>query len=195
MQELTPMTELDAINIMLSVIGEAPISSLDAEGLADVAIAKSTLKEVSRVFQTKGWHFNTEYDYPIAADQSGYCVLPSNTLKVDTYGRHAYKDYVQRGTKLYDRKNHTYNIGETTYVEIVFFLDFIELPQSARTYVAYKAAEEFQKRTRGDEELDNFTKQTMVEAWADTVSEECRASDANVFTHQPDAVMTLYRGR
>jgi hypothetical protein len=63
---LTLTTELDAVNLMLSTIGEAPINDLSASGLGDVAAAKTRLALTSRSIQTAGWHFNTEIDYELS---------------------------------------------------------------------------------------------------------------------------------
>jgi hypothetical protein len=58
---LTPMTELEAINDMLSAIGESPVASLDeASGVADAQIALQLLRRASRWLQKKGWHWNSE---------------------------------------------------------------------------------------------------------------------------------------
>ena len=46
----TPTTELEAVNIMLSTIGEAPVNNLDS-GLVDAETAETILKNVSRDVQ------------------------------------------------------------------------------------------------------------------------------------------------
>ncbi|UIL29739.1 hypothetical protein LZK75_11385 [Rhizobium leguminosarum] len=105
---LTPTTELEAINLMLSVIGESPVNTVEDTGLVDAVVARQILIQSSRDVQLVGWHWNTEIDYPIAASfPEGELTLPPNTLKVDTAGADAGLDLVQRGNRLYDRKNHT----------------------------------------------------------------------------------------
>ena len=52
------MTELEAINTLLSVIGEAPIDSLSdvtVNEITDSALARRTLQETSRDVQAEGW--------------------------------------------------------------------------------------------------------------------------------------------
>ena len=44
---LTPTSKIQAVNIMLASIGEAPVSSLDDATLADVSIAESILDETN----------------------------------------------------------------------------------------------------------------------------------------------------
>ena len=55
---LMALTELDAINLMLSSIGSDPVSDLD-ETDVDVANAKRILEDTSRNIQRQGWDFNT----------------------------------------------------------------------------------------------------------------------------------------
>jgi hypothetical protein len=46
--ELTPTTELEAVNVLLGAIGEAPISDLEALGNLYASQARDTLRAVSR---------------------------------------------------------------------------------------------------------------------------------------------------
>ncbi|MCQ1856388.1 hypothetical protein, partial [Neorhizobium galegae] len=62
-----------------------------------------------------------------------------------------------RGQRLYDRRNHTFEIGKTVKVEIVFLLPFEELPEAARTYITIKAGRRFQEGQIGSELLSNFS--------------------------------------
>lgn len=164
MTAITLTSELDAVNLMLDVIGEAPVNTLETTKMTDVAKAKAALSELSRTVQSRGWHFNTEREYPLAADVDGNVNLPSNTLRFDVNYRSASLDLTQRGARLYDRENHTYNIGETVYVDIVFLLPWTDLPETARKYIAIRAARTFQKRQLGDEKADVFTAEDEQEA-------------------------------
>ena len=61
---ITPTSELDAINVMLSGIGESPINSLN-ELTSDVSMARNILLETSKELQLEGFSWNTEDDYRI----------------------------------------------------------------------------------------------------------------------------------
>jgi hypothetical protein len=54
----TPTTRLEAVNLMLSVIDEAPIHTLEVSGLADADVAQQILHEKLRSLQTRRWNFN-----------------------------------------------------------------------------------------------------------------------------------------
>ena len=55
-------TQLEAVNTMLSVIGETPTtdSIISANSSADVVMAVQILDEVTKEVEAQGWHFNTE---------------------------------------------------------------------------------------------------------------------------------------
>ena len=46
--------EIDAVNTILSTVGEPPVSTLDDALQSDASIAQNTLTEVSREVQTQG---------------------------------------------------------------------------------------------------------------------------------------------
>lgn len=57
------MTELDAVNEMLGVIGEPPVNTLEVIENVDVANALRILHKTSRYVQSKGWAWNTWTSY------------------------------------------------------------------------------------------------------------------------------------
>ena len=59
--QITPTTELQAVNTMLSTIGEAPVNSITGTTTVDVSVAKNILDETSMSVQSQGWNFNTNY--------------------------------------------------------------------------------------------------------------------------------------
>ena len=64
-------TELDAVNSILSGIGEAPVNSLSGPLPADVAVAVNTLKgNPQGGVQLERWHFSTEDGYAHSPNQS-----------------------------------------------------------------------------------------------------------------------------
>ena len=106
-------TELEAINIMLAAIGEAPVSSLTGLLPQDVAIAQSTLVETNRAVQSEGWSFNTEIDVTLTRNASNEIDIPVDVLRVDAnIHQHPTIDPIQRELKLYDRLNNTYTFEE-----------------------------------------------------------------------------------
>ena len=191
----TPTTELEAINTILSVIGESPISSLsEISSVADAVTAQSILSEVSRQVQTKGWHFNTEKEFELSPDvYSKEIVVPTNALRIDTMGDSRDVDVVQRGQRLYDRTRHTYQFETSLKCDIVIALPFTDLPQAARHYITIKAARIFQARTVGSEALYQFTSADERDAHLDLKRNEGITGDYNILTSNPTVFRSLIR--
>ena len=140
-------TELEAINIMLAAIGEAPVNSLIGTLPVDVKLAQSTLTEFNKEIQSEGWSFNTEIDVTLTRDGSNEISLPANVLRVDAnIHQHPTIDPIQRGLKLYDRLNNVYEFEEDLICTVVYFRPFIELTEPARRYINIKAARIFVDR-------------------------------------------------
>lgn len=151
---LTLSTELEAVNTMLSAIGEAPVNQLDTTTNAEARIAKQILDEVNRDIQSKGWHFNTEPEYTLTRTGDNELQLPSTCVRFDVKNAdYPDIDVVQRGSKLYDRKNHTFIFSQDLKGEIMFLLDFTDLPQPARSYIVARSSRIFQDRVVGSTEM------------------------------------------
>lgn len=177
---MTPTTKLEAVNIMLSSIGDAPVNSLTS-GLVDAEMAETILDATSRDVQSQGWHFNTEINFTLAQLASGEVPIPANCLKVDQIAGQSARDLIQRGRKLYDRNNHTFIIGESVKVDMVLLLDFEELPEAARRFVTLKAARVFQDRAVGSAELHGFQEKDEMRAWVEMKDAEADTADYSIF--------------
>lgn len=152
----TLTADLEAVNIMLSVIGEAPVNSIVGT-TADASIAHNILKEISREVQSKGWLCNTEYDVPLNRDNNDQIPLPTNTLRVQVQLIGANRTPVQRGNRLYDTQSRTYEFSSDLKGTIVYYLDFTDLPEVLRRYITIRAARVFQDRMMGAETTHAYT--------------------------------------
>lgn len=191
---VTPTSELEAVNLMLAVIGESPINTLNPPAVADAVIAQATLSEVSRAVQTPGWHFNIEEDFtltPTAFEKE--IQLPANCLRVSPTGPDKGADVAQRGNRLYDREKHTYQFTKPIKVNMVVLLPFDELPEAARYYIAVRAARVFQARTVGSDALYQFTAQDEAQALSSLRAAEGITGDYNMFTDSWSVAKILQR--
>ena len=179
---LSPTTELEAINTMLSTIGESPVNTVEDTGNVDVVIARQILQSVSREVQARGWHFNTEKNYTITPDSAGYLVLPNTVLKVDTVYPDSSKDVVVRGSRLYDREKHTYVFTDAVKVDMTILLTFDELPEVARNYVTIRASRIFQERVVGSDTLHAFNSQDEARAMVSLMEYEADTADLNILS-------------
>ena len=186
-QNPTPTTELQAVNQMLRAIGETPVSSLVDDFGLDVPSASATLSEISNAVQLEGWIFNTEYDYPLPRTTDGAISVPSNALNVDfDWRRSSGLEPVVRGSRVYDRKNHTYVFDKGLTAKIIFGLPFDELPEAARYYISYRACRKFQDTQTGSSDLHKFTLRDEMTARATFIEQHSDDQDLNMIRDTPE---------
>jgi len=188
-------TELEAVNIMLASIGESPINTLTGTLPVDARIAQSILSENNKAVQSEGWSFNTEINVVLVKDSSDNIALANNIIRVDpNIHDHPSVDAIQRGLKLYDRKNHKYTFDDDLKCTVVYYLDFDEIPEPARRYILIKAARIFIDRTVGDQSLRTYTQQDEVRARAVLMETDCNNADHNILRGDPSstAVISTY---
>jgi hypothetical protein len=161
----TPITELEAVNVLLSGIGEMPVSTIPTEDVTDASLAQDMIHRINREVQGMGLKCNTDYNYEISPDIDGYINIPTNALRVVSYYR--YNDYAVRARKLYDRYNQTFEFDDKVYVNITYFLNFTDLPEHVRHYIVIKAARRFQSESVGSPALEQFTADDEFEAKAE----------------------------
>ena len=78
----TRTTELEAVNTILSTIGEAPLSTLTGSLPVDGTTAKNILNEISREVQSAGWHFNTQYKVDLTRDTDNKVPIGTDVVRV-----------------------------------------------------------------------------------------------------------------
>lgn len=182
---LTPMTEIDAINDMLSLISESPVASLDeANQTVDAQIAMQILARENRAVQEIGWYWNTEHRQRFAPDLDGNIVLPTNTLDVrasDALAQRTYR-YTYRQGKLFDRTNQTFNVGQAVYLDVTYTIPFEDLPPTARRYIALLAGRKFENRMISDASAHKINYDDVILAKSDLLNEEAENQRMNVVT-------------
>lgn len=135
------LSELAAVNIMLSTIGSAPVNTISGTVSADVALAKNILEEVRLDVLLEGWNFNTLTEVEVSPESDGRIPLENNVLRVDLSDDY-YSDTnpVQRGGYLYNRKNQSFTWSAGLTLDFILDLPWDDLPQVARRYIAARAA-------------------------------------------------------
>ena len=181
---LSPTTKLEAVNTMLTSIGEQPIQNMnDLAGLSDASIAEQILDNVSRAIQSRGWIFNTDLDVQMPVDQYGEIKLSPDILRVDTTSRvrDGDTDIVERGRKLYDRQKQTFVFTTKVTVNQIKLLIFEDLPEPARRYISIRSARIFHDRVVGSGELHRFYQEDEMNAWQALLEYEGDVADYNIF--------------
>lgn len=176
--------ELDAINEILGSVGQAPVTELDPTN-PEVALAYTTLIDISKEVQAEGWVFNREFNYPVAVNSSKHIPIPDNVLQMDLsreFGNQRY-DTIMREGKLYDKLNHTYewDVDKTYSADIIWYFPFDDLPQPFRAYITAKAATRCATRMVGSTEL--MQQLSAQEGWrrSNCLEYECNQGDYTMF--------------
>jgi len=178
---LTPMTELEAVNILLAAIGEAAVSSLETATTVEVTQAKKLLSNVNRAAQQKGWHFNTEWDVVLTRDSDNRIPLSQSILSVYQPGQLMTIRGMSGDMYAYDLDNNTFtwtkNLNNAVTVTL---LDFIDSPNTFRQYVTTRAARIFQEEIIGQVSAETVNRQEEAEAYADLLDDDAERAGLNV---------------
>jgi hypothetical protein len=197
-------SKLSAVNTLLAIIGEAPVNSLNPPLVGDVALAESTLDEVSREVQGAGWSWNTMLYDSIPLDAStGQSQLPSNTLAV-RFNPLSYPSqrFVLRGLRLFDRVKNTYDLrgslgvavtGNTSdlVAEIIEELEWDSIPETGRRYIMIRAARMFSNRAMTSSSIEAYTAEDEKNALQTLKRTEDMAQNYNYISGPDD----MYGGR
>jgi len=182
-------TELEAVNKVLRMMGEAPVNSLAGQfGLAKQA--HDTLKETSRTIQSEGWSFNTDYERTLARTAGTNEIDLSSDIsrvKIDPY-EYPDNEVVQRGLKLYDRRKNTSVFTEDLKADVTYFLDWNDLPEHARQFIMTKAGRTLQEQILGSADLSKINITAEAEARSQFLEEETNAGDHNMIRGNPNHV-------
>ena len=174
-------SKLQAVNVILSNIGQAPTTTLDTTN-PQVSLAALILEQVSSDVQSEGWVFNTEQNYPFTPDMnSGEIVVPDNVLQIDQPWGTDY-NVVIRGGRLYDRNEHSFKWDETQYLTITWLFDFDDLPEAAKQYILTRASNLFAMRATGSTEVAKYSEREEANARAALMEYECNQGDYSVFS-------------
>ena len=194
------MTELEAINRMLSAIGQAPVTTVE-ETNPDVAICKRTLYQVSQEVQSEGWTFNTYYCEKVTPRSSDNRIVIRNVTPAT--GRDyciqmdlSYNTYYARdkesiakadGTSifLYNKTTQSYDWGtEPIEVDKVMYLSNLgTLPPAAYNYIVARASAAVSMRTVGDTNQYQILKEQEQYARTQLQQYETSQGDYTFFGH------------
>ena len=180
-------TELDAINQILSSVGQAPVTTLNLQN-PEVAIAVNTLREMSREAQLEGWTFNTERNYKMSPDAvTKKIAYPLNALALDSNTAKHADDYnlVRRSGFVYCLYHHTDQFSEDLYLDVLWEFTFSDLPPAFQAYVTAKAARMAATKMVGDPQLTELLAQQEATTRATLIEQECQQGDYSIFGH-PD---------
>lgn len=142
----------EAINIALSVVGEQLIENdVSIEGIYEAEVADLLIETTKTEILEEGWSFNTDENWEMTPDVNGYIVIPTIALRIDpsSTGTNA----VRKDGKLYDKANQTYIFESSVECDVIWDVDFDDLPIIMKQYITLKASRILYQRLVGDADM------------------------------------------
>lgn len=171
---ISRFTEVEAVNRVLSTVGGEKVSALTSLSFtADSAY--DALRDSMRDLMSHRWGFNTEIDVELTPNgsneidlsTSGYTgtYISAIDLEAEDAGD---LDVIVKGTKLYDRKTHSYTAftGSLYKATVSYYLQWEDLPEVVKSYVTAMAAKDFQAQMVGNPQMDAILTQKFFHARA-----------------------------
>ena len=176
-------TELDAVNQILSSVGQAPVTTLNLQN-PEVAIVLTTLREVNRQVQAEGWNFNVERGYTFTPDSvTKHITYPNNVLQLDTNTYEHRDDFqpIRRDGKLYDKYKHTYEWDKAVEADVTWLFNFEDVPPAIQLYIPARAARMAANKMVGDTGLFQLLQEQEVQTKAVAIEYDCNQADYSIF--------------
>jgi hypothetical protein len=177
-------TLLEAVNVCLENIGEQPIDNLENEQIQDARVAQRTILEVHKEGQTKGWSWNSEFNYPFERDtKDGVIKVPESVVGFSV-NRYAYNGRFQlRGVRVYDLLKRTFLIDlDTLEADVIFLLPWDSVPEAFNRWATIRAARIFSDRTLGSDALFKYTSKDEADAQAELERIELEQEQPNMLS-------------
>lgn len=174
------MSFLDAVNKVLAVTGDSPVSTLD-DSYIQSRIAQQMLERAQRDVLSQGWWFNEEESMELSPDLNGFITLAPNVIKISVIGDNG--GIIQRGQRMYDRANRTYTFTSSIPVDMVINLEWDELPQVARAYITDLACVRFNNNFYGAEDVKRVLEAELANSELEVKKADTDARDVNLLSN------------
>lgn len=144
--------ELEALNLVLSAIGESAVNTLDDSSNADVANIRRLLNSYNRRTQTRGWTFNTETTPLLPDYYSKRINFLGDWLSVlSPSGATVYRN---RGGYVYDINSRSDTFEQPITVELITLCPYNEMPEVFQQWIVAMTSRKFNMSFFGDDSLD-----------------------------------------
>ena len=182
-------TLLEACNVLLTNVGEQPVDSLDNQQIQDARVAESTILELHKEGQIRGWTWNRESSYPFERDvSSGKVVVPANVVNFTVNPYRWDGRFILRGQRVYDTWERKYRIDPGAcpiYADVVWLLSWDDSPEAFNRYTTIRAARVFAARVLGSDSVVKFTAYDEQAALTELVRVEMDKAKPNSLTGGP----------
>jgi hypothetical protein len=157
-------TKLQAVNVMLEIVGETTTNTLSGTLPFEVSLAVDILEEAVRELSQDSFVFNTEEDVVLTPDVSNNIAIPGHYVQI----RSRAEEYVIRDNNdspiLYSMRDKTSTFTSDITVDIVYLLEFEDLPEAAKRYCMIRAGRVYADRLVGSKDIRAFSFEAEMEA-------------------------------
>lgn len=175
---ITSDTRLDAVNSILEAIGESPVGTLENPTNVDVINAIRMLDSVSRKIQAEGWSFNTFESFKLNPDATDGKIRWNSDI---LFFKSSSGKIAKRGDYLYDMANQTDLFTEPVTAKVILIVDFEDIPDPIRHFIAARTAKEFQLKYLGDESLTEELARIELMAFQAVIDYRLDVEEPNMF--------------
>ena len=169
---------LDAVNVLLQMIGEPPVEDdEDYNEIIEARIALEVINEAKREILADGWDINTDKGYTFALGNDGKIPVPFNVLSISS----ADGDLIVRSWQLYSKRRRSQNFEEAQTVDVIWDIPFNEITHALRNYITISAARKFQARQIMDRLVYAYSETDEGRARIIAKREDGRTSKPNLY--------------
>jgi len=186
-------SEMGMINACLMAIGEVPYPDGSLPDLIQIGtdgdVARRMIVDTMLEVQKRGWYFNTDYNMVLSPDsgiglgqevEGGFIVLPPNVLKIDTGNQAGMRNrYVVRNNKVYDLFEQDFVQNRSIVADVIWLVDYEELPIEAYLYITARASRKFQQRVIGSIDLNALTLAEEQDTYMELMRIQLQVNDYN----------------
>ena len=165
-------TELDAVNQILSSVGQAAVTTLDMQN-PEVFAVVTALRNTDKQVQSEGWSFNSISGKKFSPDAASKKIqVPIDVLQMYVNKEKHYDKYniVRKEGYLYDKYSCSHEFEEDIYMDVIYLRAFGDLPPAFQAHIIAKAARISAIRLVGSSELvqllaidEEMTKTAMLD--------------------------------
>ena len=154
-------SKLEAVNRLLRIISQAPVSSLD-DHITESASALEAIEYAHREVCMMKFPFCTEHK-TLEPNANGEVLIGNNVLGVEVLNYCDRERYVVRGSKLYDKQgNEGFKIDKNIEVQLTVLVPWDDLLEHIRQYIMLSAARTWVR----DQLQDPVIIQAVNDEWA-----------------------------
>ena len=199
-------TKLEAINEMLLLAGETPVTSLDGSAGVDTSIAEQILDQKTMDAQARGLANNLTIR-TITADTQGVLYLPANVMSAElldavesnrddvTLSRVTTRGWESGAAYFYNLTDDTkFFTSNTDYqAEVILQVDWEDMDTPVQKDITTQASRQYQMLSQGDGAVDNYLAQLELFYGAKARGADTRSKGYNTLMMQNNAFSATNR--